>query len=162
MTYLARSIAGGLLSAALLTVAAQPAAAALAVPGGLPATAAVPGPVERPATADLPTPVAPLDDWLYLTVTRGDASAGDARGALLLCAPPQGHARAAQACAELAAADGDIAALPLKDVYCPMVYAPVTVRAQGEWGGRPVTYTETFPNGCVMAARTGAVFALDG
>ncbi|MFE2261137.1 SSI family serine proteinase inhibitor [Streptomyces griseosporeus] len=124
--------------------------------------AVLPVPGARPATADLPTPAEPLGDWLYLTVTRGDTPAGDTRGTLLLCAPPRGHARAAQACAELAAAGGDIAALPLKDVYCPMVYAPVTVRAQGEWGGRPVTYTETFANGCVMAARTGAVFALDG
>ncbi|MFF9622959.1 SSI family serine proteinase inhibitor [Streptomyces griseosporeus] len=131
------------------------------MPGAHPA-AAPPAAGARPVTADLPTPVAPLGDWLYLTVTRGDARAGDTRGTLLLCAPPQGHARAAQACAELAAADGDIAALPLKDVYCPMVYAPVTVRAQGEWDGRPVRYTETFANGCVMAARTGAVFALDG
>jgi hypothetical protein len=41
-----------------------------------------------------------------------------------------------------------------------MRYAPVTARARGEWGGRPVQYTETFPNECVMNARTGDVFTL--
>ena len=43
-----------------------------------------------------------------------------------------------------------------------MISAPVTARAQGEWNGRPVDYAETFSNGCVMAGRTGSVFALDG
>ncbi|MEU5597697.1 SSI family serine proteinase inhibitor [Streptomyces sp. NPDC020298] len=101
-------------------------------------------------------------DWLYLTVTHGDARAGDTRGTLLLCDPPRGHARAAEACGELTTAKGDIRAIPQKqNVFCPMIYAPVTVRAGGEWHGRPVDYRETFPNACAMGARTGAVFALD-
>ncbi|WP_329333389.1 subtilase-type protease inhibitor [Streptomyces sp. NBC_00663] len=100
-------------------------------------------------------------DWLYLTVTKGDARSSDTRGTLLLCDPPQGHGHAAEACADLAAVDGDIAALPPKDGYCSMIYAPVTAHARGEWNGRPVEYTETFSNGCVMAGRTGSVFALD-
>ncbi|SNX64753.1 subtilisin inhibitor-like [Streptomyces sp. TLI_55] len=99
--------------------------------------------------------------WLYLTVTKGDARSSDTRGALLLCDPPQGHGRAAEACAELAAVDGDLAALPPRKGFCPMLYAPVTAHARGEWDGRPVEYTETFSNGCVMAGRTGSVFALD-
>ncbi|MEU0438618.1 MULTISPECIES: SSI family serine proteinase inhibitor [unclassified Streptomyces] len=149
MTYLARTLAGGLLSAALLTAGTQPAvAAAPGAEGGLPA-------VSVPASG------AASGHWLYLTVTRGDARSSDTRGTLLLCDPPQGHARAARACAELAATDGDIAALPPQDVLCTMVYAPVTVRAVGEWGGRPVDYTHTFANGCEMAARTGDVFALE-
>ncbi|WP_324786783.1 SSI family serine proteinase inhibitor [Streptomyces sp. H51] len=109
------------------------------------------------------------DEWLYLTVARGDAtagaardaSAGAARDALLLCDPPQGHARAAEACADLAAVDGDIGALPARNTPCPMVYAPVTVRARGQWHGRPIDYTHTFANSCVLQARTGTVFALD-
>ena len=56
----------------------------------------------------------------------------------------------------------DLAALPPKGGYCPMLYAPVTAHARGQWNGRPVEYTETFSNGCVMAGRTGSVFALDG
>ncbi|WP_309059195.1 SSI family serine proteinase inhibitor [Streptomyces sp.] len=102
------------------------------------------------------------DDWLLLAVGRGETPPVTAGGSLLRCDPPRGHRHAADACAELAAADGHIAGIPPKDVHCPMVYAPVTARAHGEWRGRPVTYTETFPNRCVMAARTGSVFALDG
>ncbi|MFJ5302491.1 SSI family serine proteinase inhibitor [Streptomyces sp. NPDC088350] len=101
-------------------------------------------------------------DWLYLTVTRGDSRSSDTRGTLLLCDPPQGHAHAAEACAELGAAGGDIDAIPAESVFCPMIYAPVTAHARGEWKGRQVDYTRTFSNVCVMAARTGEVFALDG
>jgi hypothetical protein len=101
-------------------------------------------------------------DWLYVTVTHGDARAGDTRGTLLLCDPPRGHSRAAQACAELRSAKGDIRGIPHKEVFCSMIYAPVTVRARGQWQNRTVDYTETFANACVMKARTGDVFALDG
>ncbi|GAA2426121.1 SSI family serine proteinase inhibitor [Streptomyces glaucus] len=100
--------------------------------------------------------------WLHLTVTRGETPSAVTRGALLRCDPPQGHPRAARACAELGTANGDIAGLRPQDAHCPMVYAPVTAHARGQWRGRPVEYTATFPNGCVMAARTGSVFALDG
>ncbi|MHC3469699.1 SSI family serine proteinase inhibitor [Streptomyces sp. 7R007] len=120
-------------------------AAALLLAGAVPAQGAAPG------------------DWLYLTVTKGDARSGDTRGTLLLCDPPQGHSRAVEACAQLAAANGDIAALPApKDAFCPMLYAPVTARARGEWNGRQVDYTRTFPNACALRASTGAVFAVDG
>ncbi|WAU84309.1 SSI family serine proteinase inhibitor [Streptomyces sp. Qhu-G9] len=117
----------------------------------------VAGPVPARAAA-LPESVP--GNWLYVTVTRGDARSFDTRGTLLLCDPPQGHAQAVRACAELGAAHGDVGRIPLRDAYCPMVHAPVAASARGEWGGRTVTYGETFSNSCVMAARTGAVFAL--
>ncbi|MGV9252441.1 SSI family serine proteinase inhibitor [Streptomyces sp. NPDC003697] len=101
-------------------------------------------------------------DWLYLSVTRGDVRSGATREALLLCDPPEGHARAAEACAQLRTARGDIRTIPRTDGVCSMVYAPVTGHARGEWQGRAVDYTETFGNACVMRARTGKVFALDG
>jgi hypothetical protein len=107
-----------------------------------------------PAEAPLP------GNWLYVTVTRGDVRSGDTRGALLLCDPPQGHARAAKACAELDRAGGDVGRIPLKTGMCVQVYAPVRVTARGVWDGRPVAYGHTFANRCVMAARTGSVFAL--
>jgi hypothetical protein len=114
--------------------------------------------------------------WLQLTVTRGDVLPpglgfslrpgpgpfGDTRGTLLLCDPPQGHTRAAEACAQLDAAAGDIRRFPLRDVSCPMVYAPVTAEARGEWQGRAVAYRETFSNTCAMEAVTGALFSFDG
>ncbi|CAL9620852.1 Subtilisin inhibitor [Streptomyces sp. enrichment culture] len=130
-----------------------------AVRGGLLAAAALLA-CAAPVQAD--TGRTAPDDWLLLTVGEGETPSAATSGGLLLCDPPRGHRHAADACAELAAADGHIAGIPPKDVYCPMVYAPVTVHAHGEWGGRPVAYTETFPNRCVMAARTGSVFALDG
>ena len=139
MTYTstATALRGALLTAAVLLAAGQ--APAQAAPGhGL------------------------QGDWLLLTVTRGDSRSSDTRGTLLLCDPPQGHAHAAEACSELAAVGGDIDAIPAGSVFCPMIYAPVTAHARGEWQGRPVDYTRTFSNGCVMAARTGDVFALDG
>ncbi|MBT3149987.1 serine protease [Streptomyces sp. CHD11] len=101
------------------------------------------------------------DSRLLLTVGRGETPAAEG-GTVLWCDPPEGrHRRAADACAELAAADGRISAIPVKDAICPMVYAPVTARASGTWRGRPVAYSETFPNTCTLTARTGAVFALD-
>ena len=136
-TFTATALRGALLAAAVLLAAGQ--APAQAAPGhGL------------------------QGDWLLLTVTRGDSRSSDTRGTLLLCDPPQGHAHAAEACAELAAVGGDIDAIPAGSVFCPMIYAPVTAHARGEWQGRPIDYTRTFSNGCVMAARTGDVFALDG
>ncbi|MFF8945118.1 SSI family serine proteinase inhibitor [Streptomyces sp. NPDC014864] len=100
-------------------------------------------------------------DWLYVTVTRGDVRAGDTRRALLLCDPPRGHVHAADACSQLRSARGDIRGIPRRAVFCTMVYAPVTVHAQGRWQGRAVTYTQTFANTCEMKARTGEVFALE-
>ncbi|MEV7980038.1 SSI family serine proteinase inhibitor [Streptomyces sp. NPDC086519] len=102
-------------------------------------------------------------DHLYLTVTTGDGHSGDTRVTLLRCDPPQGHSRAAEACARLDAVGGDIARIPpARGAMCPMVYLPVTAQARGQWNGRPIEYRETFANPCRLAARTGPVFALDG
>ncbi|MEU9559292.1 SSI family serine proteinase inhibitor [Streptomyces fumanus] len=135
-TTTARAVRGGLLAATALFVACA-----------APAQATVRGPE-------------PAGDWLLLTVTRGDTRSGSTEGTLLLCDPPRGHAHADLACAELDRAGGDIAAVPLRETHCPMIYSPVTAHAHGQWRGRPVEYTRTFPNTCVLAARTGAVFAL--
>jgi hypothetical protein len=101
-------------------------------------------------------------NWLFVSVTHGDGRHAETPGRLLLCDPPQGHGKAAEACADLERVGGDIRRLERKDAFCPMIYAPVTAHARGEWNGRPVQYHETFSNGCGLAARTGAVFALDG
>ncbi|GHE01375.1 subtilase-type protease inhibitor [Streptomyces alanosinicus] len=116
-----------------------------------------------PAQAAPRTAFPLTDNWLYLTVVRGEtAQSGDRHGTLLLCDPlPLGYARAAEACGELAAADGDITRIEQKKVICSMIYAPVTVHAHGQWNGRPVDYQKTFSNKCAMEARTGAVFATE-
>jgi hypothetical protein len=138
--------------------------AAKAARGGLLASAALLALGAAPAQATVQEPAGQVfadDNWLYLTVTRGDSPESDRHGTLLLCDPPKGHTRAAEACARLNAVDGDLSRLQPGDGVCTMIYSPVTVRARGEWNGRPVDYRETFSNGCVMTARTGPVFALD-
>ncbi|WP_326575627.1 subtilase-type protease inhibitor [Streptomyces sp. NBC_00487] len=133
MTNPTRAVRGGLLAAlALLTVGASA--------------------PDRPAATH--------GDWLYVSLTRGDARSSDTRGTLLLCDPPQGHGRAAQACAELRETSGDITRIPHRNALCTEIHAPVRATAEGRWNGRSVTYEQTFANACVMAARTGAVFAL--
>ncbi|CAL9591280.1 SSI family serine proteinase inhibitor [Streptomyces sp. enrichment culture] len=138
MTYTtpAKAVRGGLLAAALLVAGAAPAQATHqdAFPG----------------------------DWLYLTVTHGDAQSSDTRGTLLLCDPPQGHAHAAEACDQLEAVGGRIDRMRPKGGVCPLIYAPVTAHARGVWHGMPVTYSRSFGNACEMADRTGSVFALGG
>ncbi|MFF1272031.1 SSI family serine proteinase inhibitor [Streptomyces marokkonensis] len=113
-----------------------------------------------PARADSWRPA--RDSGLMLTVGHGEAQSAAVGGTMLWCDPPRGHhRRAADACAELEAADGRIADIPAKDVICPMVHAPVTAHAHGTWRGRAVEYTETFSNTCMLTARTGSVFALN-
>ncbi|MET8410937.1 SSI family serine proteinase inhibitor [Streptomyces sp. NPDC005195] len=109
-----------------------------------------------------PSPPQPPRPAPRRAVFRAEVFPGtDTRGTLLLCDPPQGHPHAAQACAELATAEGDIGRIPATPgALCPMIYAPVTAAARGEWNGRQVGYTHTFANSCVMGAATGAVFAL--
>ncbi|MEU1515848.1 SSI family serine proteinase inhibitor [Streptomyces sp. NPDC005811] len=116
------------------------------------------GAVPAQAAAQDPQP----GNWLQLSVTRDTAPSDDTRGTLLLCGPPQGHRRAAEACDQLNAVNGDLNALPAaQDTICTLVYAPVTAHASGQWNGKAVAYAQTFANACEMEARTGAVFALD-
>ena len=131
----------------------------------LPATAALPPRRAAPA-AQARRPRSSLRRRLALRsrVTRGDARSGDTRGTLLLCDPPQGHApRGRGLRANSRAADGDIGAIPHRDAICPMLYAPVTApRARASGTAARSSTEQTFSNACVMGARTGAVFALDG
>ncbi|MDL2081858.1 SSI family serine proteinase inhibitor [Streptomyces sp. GXMU-J15] len=112
-------------------------------------------PVRAAEPADLP------GNWLRLSLTTGDSASSDTRGTLLMCDPPQGHRHAAEACGQLASVKGDIAAMRPLNAVCPMIYAPVTARATGQWDGRAVSYEHTFANTCQLQATTGSVFALD-
>lgn len=79
----------------------------------------------------------------------------------LQCDPPGGtHPRAAQACADVSRAGGDLAQMPksANPRACFMIYAPVTATAQGSWHGQPVRFTKKYPNTCVMRDKTGSVF----
>jgi subtilisin inhibitor-like len=94
-----------------------------------------------------------------LSLSISPAEAGTRRATWLTCDPARGnHPKAARACKALAAAGGNPAAIGDREGVCPMVYAPVTVRATGRWRGKAVRYRETFGNGCVMDLGTDALF----
>jgi hypothetical protein len=78
----------------------------------------------------------------------------------LTCSPAGGtHKQAKAACAALKAAKGNPAAIKNDGSMCMMIYDPVTVTATGNWKNKPVRYTHTYGNPCVLKASTGAVFA---
>jgi hypothetical protein len=94
-------------------------------------------------------------------VLHTNAGTSPERTVTLQCEPTGGtHPKAAQACADVAKAGGDLAQMPAStnSRACFMIYAPVTVTAQGEWQGQAVRFTEKFPNSCVMRDKTGSVF----
>ncbi|MFC7863643.1 SSI family serine proteinase inhibitor [Streptomyces murinus] len=97
---------------------------------------------------------------LHLAITRSGARADSGRSALLRCLPPHGHPYAAEACAELTAARGDIDRIPARKVFCPRIYSPVIATAHGRWNGRMVDFRRTYTNLCELRARTGSVFDL--
>ncbi|MBA2946943.1 SSI family serine proteinase inhibitor [Streptomyces himalayensis] len=115
-----------------------------------------------PATAaPVPTPGTPpkAQSRLFLTVS-GDQDTW-IRGVLLRCAPrvvSGHHPHAAEACAALDAAHGDLGALPVERRICTHRYSPVTVSATGLYQGRILTWKKTFANTCAMEAATGYVF----
>ncbi|MHC5258127.1 subtilase-type protease inhibitor [Streptomyces sp. UC4497] len=95
---------------------------------------------------------------LFLTVSRAENTW--VRGVLLRCTPePSGHhPYAAEACAALDEAGGDLDALPVEQQICTKEYDPVTVAATGTYRGKAITWDKTFGNACEMNASTGHVF----
>ena len=101
---------------------------------------------------------APSSGGLFLTVSGDDSTW--IRGVLLRCEPePSGpHPHAAEACAAIDEAGGDLDALPVEQGICTKEYAPVTVSASGVHRGRPISWHKTYANACTMAYSTGDVF----
>jgi hypothetical protein len=96
---------------------------------------------------------------LALTIAQGEKATPAERRALLTCSPAGGNVeQPRQACAAINAAKGDLSKLPAGDGMCMMIYDPVTVSATGRWKSRPVRYTHTYSNACVLKQETGAVF----
>ncbi|MFF8607764.1 subtilase-type protease inhibitor [Streptomyces sp. NPDC015346] len=96
---------------------------------------------------------------IVLTVGQGEsaATATVQRAVTLECAPLPGgsHPSPAEACAELAAADGDLArlaALPA-DRPCTREWDPVTVTGDGVWEGRRISWSATYGNPCEMRSK---------
>jgi hypothetical protein len=124
------------------------------------ATATMAALTAAPAQAQ-PTP---LPSALVLSVSQGDTPGGvpAQRTVWLSCSPvvAGSHPRADAACGELEAAGGDFNALRGKGLrFCPMIYLPVTLSADGIWNGAPVSYRQTYPNACQAANHSTYVFA---
>ncbi|MEE3921857.1 SSI family serine proteinase inhibitor [Micromonospora sp. BRA006-A] len=92
---------------------------------------------------------------LLLTV---DDGAG-LRATVLTCGPTGGlHPDPITACRLVARVDGDLDALDVDGAPCTSRYDPVTARAVGVWETRPVSYTRTFTNACLMQRTTASLF----
>ncbi|WP_279638112.1 SSI family serine proteinase inhibitor [Streptomyces griseoluteus] len=70
--------------------------------------------------------------------------------------------KAAEACAEPTAIDGDLGRPGDSDTLCPLSCAPVSASAHGRWNGRRTDHERTYGNACEPRAATGDVFALEG
>ncbi|MEU6080408.1 SSI family serine proteinase inhibitor [Streptomyces sp. NPDC047108] len=118
------------------------------------AGAAHAGPAAPPHRQAGPAP----SDGLALTVS----GSGDTwiRGVLLRCSPePDGlHPRAAEACAEVERARGDLDRLSGEPAVCSDEFDPVTASAKGMFQGESVVWRRTYANACRMSAATGNVF----
>ncbi|MBO1332374.1 SSI family serine proteinase inhibitor [Streptomyces sp. VRA16 Mangrove soil] len=120
------------------------AAALLSLAAAVPTAHAADGPTDRPD--------------LLLTVSGTEHTW--IRGVLLSCEPePSGHhPYAAEACAALDAAGGDLDAVRAEPHACTEEDDPVTASATGVHRGRTITWSRTFPNTCALDAATGSVF----
>jgi cytochrome c1 len=117
------------------------------------------------ADAHAPKPVKPKPPArteFALTVANGEQARPVQAKASLTCGPAGGtHKLAKEACAALAAVNGDFAKLHVvKDQACTMIYDPVTVTAIGRWRGSVVRYEHTYGNACSLRVETGPVFGL--
>jgi hypothetical protein len=84
---------------------------------------------------------------------------GWARAVTLQCEPPDGgHPAPAEACAALAAVDGDPSALPVGTHPCTLEYAPVTARLTGVWQDTAVGWTNVYGNPCDLHRATDPLF----
>ncbi|WP_165970346.1 SSI family serine proteinase inhibitor [Actinomadura sp. 6K520] len=106
------------------------------------------------APARAQAPVEPTGAYLLMVAPEE----GPVTAKTLWCGPDGGTLQAAsRACAQLAAADGEVARIPAKEGPCTLEYAPVRVSADGKWRGRPRHFTRTYPNRCAAIRDTGGI-----
>jgi hypothetical protein len=123
----------------------------LALAGSVLPAMAAPVPGSRPTTQ------------LTLTLHGGKTVSGAELARVTLTCDPAGgnHPRAAAACASLDTVGGDFGTLPpVSGKVCPMIFAPVTAEATGDYRGRSVRFVCTYNNRCVAGARTDDVFTI--
>ncbi|GAA3467084.1 SSI family serine proteinase inhibitor [Nonomuraea roseola] len=71
------------------------------------------------------------------------------------------HPTPRAACRLLRAVKGKPARLEVrKNPICTKEFRPHTVEVWGAWRGKPVRFTKTYSNACLMKAAGGAVFTL--
>lgn len=103
-------------------------------------------------------PVSDASGNFTLTIS---PESGDTKVAWLTCNTigiPPTHPDAEAACRQLSTVDGYVERIPpLQDMYCPDIYDPTTVTAEGQWNGEERSYRATFPNECVAMVSTGGV-----
>ena len=120
---------------AVVTTALAVAMSAVAAATPAVATRATATPVAAPAVGEGGTL------GLMITPLPGGTPSSP-RVVTLTCDPVGGtHPRAAEACEQLAAANGDIKAVPYVPRPCPPIWEPVTVTARGVWHGQVIDYT---------------------
>lgn len=150
----------------LLTRTLVAAGCVLGLAGAAPAIAEVGdnGASPAPTVVELPLPahkaphmeVRPANPDSFTLIVRPHGKS--ARTVVLNCKPIGGnHPAARDACDQLTAARGEVAAIPPADTLCTAEYAPVTVLARGTWHAQPRAYRGTFSNLCVAVRDTGGV-----
>ncbi|TDB74973.1 SSI family serine proteinase inhibitor [Micromonospora sp. KC723] len=109
-----------------------------------------------PATAQAAPRSGPQTPSVLLLSTE---QPGDHRSAVLVCEPAGGtHPDAADACHAVAHVNGDLSALAFDEGPCTFEYAPVTAHAWGFWQDRPVAWSKTYSNRCLLLRGTRALF----
>lgn len=108
----------------------------------------------------LATTVPVRDPGAVLTLSLQEEADSATTDTSLECEPAGGdHPQPRSACEQLAEFDGDFEAVDAQSGdACVLIYAPVTVTAEGHWRGDVVDYEETFPNKCVMMGQKGVIF----
>ncbi|GAA1277288.1 hypothetical protein Psi02_75860 [Planotetraspora silvatica] len=134
---------------------APPVAPAAQAPPGVAATA--PAAVTNRVTKI--RPIATRTRALILTYAAGETAKPE-RYSVLNCPATFGTLRERdEACVVVNRVNGDLTQLkPSQNTFCPMMFSPVTVTANGIWDGRYVDFKHTFGNACEMHSATGTIF----
>ncbi|RCH99453.1 hypothetical protein CU098_011674 [Rhizopus stolonifer] len=84
-------------------------------------------------------------------------STGRSNFLTLTCDPTGGsHPNPSAACAQLAAVNGNITQIPpTAGVACTLQYDPVSVTVLGTYGGRGISFQQTYGNSCTMGIALG-------
>jgi hypothetical protein len=130
------------------------------VPATAPATAGTPGAAATQVTPVTKIrPIASRTRALVLTYAAGEKAKPE-RYAVLNCPASFAALREREeACVVVNRVQGDLTQLkPSQNTFCPMMFSPVTVTANGIWDGRYVYFKHTFGNACEMHSATGTVF----